>query len=596
VAVKATTLERFRLCTVTEFQIERSGARLALANAVAAVVLLASGGVMALLIALQRQGIIPLSNEWWYRLVAAHGTTMLLFWLLFFEVAALYWGSTMLLNARMRAPRLAWGVFGMMTVGVVLANYTMLTGRATVMFTAYPPLEAHSLFYASILLFAVGVLMAVGLFFANVIGAKRDGTYTGSLPLVVYGLATAAIIAVYSLATGAVAYGATFLQSIGVIDSVDPAVYRMFFWGIGHGAQQVNLAAMVAVWYALIGLTLGGRTISETMSRIAFLLLLAFIHLGAVHHLLVDPGLGTSHRLMNTSYLLYLAVLASLIHAFCIPAAMEVAQRERGFRRTLFEWLKKAPWKEPGFSALVLSVVLFGFIAGVTGVLMSTMHLNMLIHNTLFVPGHFHATVVAGTTLAFMGIAYYLVPILSRRQLVAVGVARIQPYFFGFGVTLLSLAMLRAGQLGVPRRVADLGYDGTVLPVDSFTEPQVEVSMALVSVGAVLAVIGGAMFVYVMVATLLFGKKDSDRPLAGLALAFGPQAVGRRVQVESTAAVDGHAGATAVEADHEPHDRRIRFRNFEAPGTVTLVFLFLAWFVLMYVVAHLNISRIWPVG
>jgi cytochrome c oxidase subunit I len=593
VAVTETKLERYRVCAVTEFRIERSGARLALANAVAGVVLLAIGGIMALLVALQRQDLIPLSNDWWYRLVAAHGTNMLLFWLLFFEVGALYWGSTMLLNARMRAPKVAWGVFGMMVVGVGLANYTILNGEATVMFTAYPPLEASSLYYLGVLLFAVGVLLAVVLFFANVVGAKRDGTYTGSLPLVVYGLATAAIIAVYSLATGAVAYGALLVQSIGLIDSVDPAFYRMFFWGIGHGAQQVNLAAMVAVWYALIGLTLGGRTVSESMSRVAFLLLLAFIHLGAVHHLLVDPGLGTSHRLMNTSYLLYLAVLASLIHAFCIPAAIEVAQRERGLRASLFEWLKKAPWKEPGFSALVLSVVLFGFFAGVTGVLMSTMQLNMLIHNTLFVPGHFHLTVVAGTTMAFMGIAYYLVPILTQRRLVGVGVARIQPYVFSAGVTIFSLAMLRAGQLGVPRRVANLAYEGTVLPVDSFAQTQAEVSMAALSVGAVLAVIGGGMFIYVMVATLLFGEKGSDRPLGNLALAFGPQAVGRRVQVEASVAADGHSG---LAVDHAPHDRSIKFKNFEAPGTVTLVFIFLAWFVLMYVLAHLNIARVWPVG
>ncbi|HSK96630.1 MAG TPA: cbb3-type cytochrome c oxidase subunit I [Euzebyales bacterium] len=591
-AAQAPPAEQFRTCTVTEFRVERSGANLALANAVAAVVLLAAGGLMALLIALQRQGIVPLSNDWWYRLVSAHGATMLLFWLLFFEVAALYWGSTMLLNARMRAPRVAWGVFGLMVAGVALVQWTTFTGRSTVMFTAYPPLEASPLYYLGVLMFAVGVLLACGLFFANVIGAGRERTYDGSLPLVVYGLATAAIIAVYSLLTGAVAYGLVFLRSLGVIETVDPAVYRMFFWGIGHGAQQVNLAAMVAVWYALIALTTGGRTISESLSRVAFLLLLAFIHLGAVHHLLVDPGLGTSHRLMNTSYLLYLAVLASLIHAFCIPSAIEVAQRERGFGRGLFTWLIRAPWKEPGFSALVLSISFFGFVAGVTGVLMSTMHLNMLIHNTLFVPGHFHATVVSGTTLAFMGIAYYLVPILSRRSLVGVGVARLQPYVFGGGVALLSLAMIRAGQLGVPRRVADLGYEGTVLPVDTFQQPQAELSMLLVTVGAVLAVIGGAMFIYVMVATLLTGK-ISDRPLGTLALAFGPQAVEGRVRAEAPIAADGHTG---LDADHEPHARRTRFANFEAPGTVVLVGIFLAWFILMYLLAHFNISRVWPVG
>jgi cytochrome c oxidase subunit I len=583
---------RFRTCTVTEFRVERSGARLALANAVAGVVMLSVGGIMALLIALQRQGLVPISNDMWYRLVAAHGSTMLLFWLLFFEVGALYWGSTMLLNARMRLPRLAWGVFGAMVASVVVANVLMLTGRATVMFTAYPPLEAHPLFYASILVFAVGVLVAVAIFFTNVVAARRERTYEGSVPLVVYGLATAAIIAVYSLLTGAIAYGMIFLHSIGLLETVDPAAYRLFFWGIGHGAQQVNLAAMVAVWYALIGLTLGGRTISESLSRVAFVLLLAFIHLGAVHHLLVDPGLGTSHRLMNTSYLLYLAVLASLIHAFCIPAATEVAQRERGHDKGLFTWLLRGPWKEPGFSALVLSVVIFGFFGGVTGVLMSTMQLNMLIHNTLFVPGHFHITVVSGTTVAFMGLAYYLVPILTRRSLVGIGVARLQPYVFGGGVILFSLGMIRAGQLGVPRRVADLSYQGTVLPVDAFQQPQAVLSMGLVAIGAVLAVIGGAMFVFVMVSTLLTGK-ESDRPLGALALAFGPQAVGQRVRAETPVAADGHLGRGG---EHEPHDRRIRWRNFEAPGTVVLTLVFLTWFIGMYVIAHLRISTLWPVG
>jgi hypothetical protein len=47
------------------------------------------------------------------------------------------------------------------------------------MFTAYPPLEAHPLFYLAILVFAVGVLIAVGIFFANVVGAKRDGPTRG---------------------------------------------------------------------------------------------------------------------------------------------------------------------------------------------------------------------------------------------------------------------------------------------------------------------------------------------------------------------------------------------------------------------------------
>ncbi len=578
-----------RVCNVTGFVINRDGQRLALAHVVAGVLMLAAGGLMAILIAFQRQG-LPISDDWWYRLVASHGATMLLFWILLFEVGALYWGSTMLLNARMRMPRLAWANFGMMVVGVLLAQWAMLSGNATVMFTAYPPLTAHPVYYGGILLFAVGVLVACVLFFVNIIAAKREGNYEGSLPLVVYGLMAAAVIAVYSLLTGAVAYGMLFLNSIGVLAEVDPAQYRLFFWGIGHGAQQVNLAAMVAVWYALIGFTLGGRPVNEGLSRFAFLLYIAFIHLGAVHHLLVDPGLGTTHRIMNTSYLLYLAVLASLIHAFSLPASMELAQRERGYNKGFFEWLKKGPWREPGFSSLVLSIVYFGFIAGVTGVLMGTMQLNMLIHNTLFTVGHFHATVVSGTTLAFMGISYYLLPLLSQRKLQSVRVAQLQPYVFGGGVALLTLAMLLAGQLGVPRRVADLSYEGAPLTTDMFSVGPVPAVMAVVSVGAVAAIIGGIMFVWVMVMTLLKGER-TDAPDEGLNFAFGPKAKQR------TSLTSG--GTTLTETaviDHQDGSLKPRWRRFEAPGTYVIVLGFLVWFVGFYILAHLNLSQSWPVG
>lgn len=578
---RATSQRVFTTCDVTEFEMERSGRRLALANGVAGVVLLAFAGTLALLIASQRlESVTFISDDMWYRLLAAHGTTALLYWLLFFEVAGLYWGSTVLLNAPMRVPRLAWGVFGMMLLGVGISEYAMLFDRVPVMFTAYPPLEASWYYYAGVLLVAVGVLAAVGIFFANVVMARREGYYSGSLPLVTFGFATAAIIAVYALGTGAVAYGALLLKSLGIIGYIDPAFYRLFFWGIGHGAQQVNLAAMVAIWYGLAGLTVGARPVNEGLSRVAFVLLLVFIHLGAVHHLLVDPGLGTTHRLMNTSYLMYLAVLASLIHAFSIPAAIEVGQRERGFTKGLFGWLKRGPWGSPGFSSLVLSLVLFGFFAGVTGVLMGYMQLNLMIHNTLFVPGHFHGTVVAGTTLAFMGFAYYVVPQLARKPLAFVKMARWQPYVFAGGVTVLMGGMTVLGRYNVPRRVADLSYENAAVPVDMFTAAPTQLILLMTTIGAIVAVIGGAMFVGIMVATLL--KPRVQRVGAG----FGHDVV--------------YAGTSP--ATHDIHtlqhegERRRWWSSFEAPGTFLVVMVFFGWFVAMYLLAHFNISQLWPVG
>ena len=88
--------------------------------------------------------------------------------------------------------------------------------------------------------------------------------------------------------------------------------------------------------------------------------------------------------------------------ALTVPGAIEAAQRRKGFNRGLFEWLRKAPWGNPAFAGMFLSLVMFGFLGGISGVVLGTEQLNILMHNTLYVPGHFHGTVVAGTTLSLL--------------------------------------------------------------------------------------------------------------------------------------------------------------------------------------------------
>ena len=94
-----------------------------------------------------------------------------------------------------------------------------------------------------------------------------------------------------------------------------------------------------------------------------------------------------------------------MIHGFTVPASVEVAMRHKGYGKGLFGWLTSAPWCNPGFSAFFLSLIIFGFGGGITGVTLGTQQINIIAHNTLRIPGHFHVTVVGGTTLAFMGLA-----------------------------------------------------------------------------------------------------------------------------------------------------------------------------------------------
>ena len=555
----------YRVCGVTTLKVDMHTERLIIANAVMAVVCLVLGGTAALLIALTRWQVFHLlPADWFYRLLTLHGVDMLVAWIVFFEMAGLHFGSTALLNARHAAPKLAWLGFGLMTVGGLTVNGVILVDpNSAVMFSAYVPLKAHPLFYLSYILFAVGALITVVTFFINIVVAKREKRFEGSMPLAVFGLMTAAILAVYTLLEGAIAIVPAFLWSLGVFQNYDPGIYRNFFWGFGHPAQQVNLAAMVAIWYMLAQMTTGIRPVNEKFSRLAFILYLFFINLGSAHHLLVDPGLSFAWKAVNTSYAMYLAVLGSMMHAFSIPAAIEIAQRAKGFGKGLFGWLRNAPWNEPGFSAMVMSMILFGWIGGVTGVTIGTEQINMLAHNTLRLPGHFHATVVGGTTLAFMGFTYYVIPLIFRKELKLKSWAKWQPYVYGIGSALVSLGMITSGLQGVARRNWDITFAGVV-------PGTVDLTLAIFGIGALIAVTGGIMYVTIVLVSILTGPRLEASNLLLVAGTHNPL-------LEST---------TLTDAQMEDKKNQPR-------GTLVLVFAFLVWFAVYYLSNWWLLGRTW---
>ena len=115
------------------------------------------GGLFGLSIALTRWPAVHLlPADWFYLALTAHGFDVLLVWIIFFEMAVLYFASAVLLNCRLAAPRWAWAQFGLMLVGALMTNVAVLQGNSSVMFTSYPPLQASPWFYLGLILFAVG--------------------------------------------------------------------------------------------------------------------------------------------------------------------------------------------------------------------------------------------------------------------------------------------------------------------------------------------------------------------------------------------------------------------------------------------------------
>ncbi|MGB8274281.1 MAG: cbb3-type cytochrome c oxidase subunit I [Alphaproteobacteria bacterium] len=558
--------DSFRTCPETGLRVSGHAEALIKANAVAAVVFLAVGGLFGFLVAMTRWPAVHLLKaEWFYTVLTGHGVNVLLFWIIFFEIAILYFASAVLLNSRLATPKIAWAGFVLMMVGAIMTDVAILQGDSSVMFTSYVPMPAAPHFYLGLILFAVGALVGCFVFFGTLVIAREERTYQGSIPLVTFGALTAAIIAVFTIASGAIILIPTFLWSVGLISNIDSLMYRVIWWGMGHSSQQINVSAHVAVWYAIAAMVLGAKPLSEKVSRSAFLLYILFLQLASAHHILVDPGISSEWKIFNTSYAMYLAVLGSMIHGMSVPGAIEAAQRRRGFTKGVFEWLRKAPWGNPAFSSMAMSVVMFGFLGGITGVILGTEQLNLIMHNTLYVPGHFHGTVVAGTTLAFMGVTYLVVPLIFRRELVMKKVAQWQPYVFGIGVGGISLFMMGAGTLGVARRHWDITFSDAAL---HFEYPAAAFLMlGLNGVFAILAALGGLMYVLVVVGSVLFGKpRDAESIRRYPAITAGGAAV-------------AHYGSEGT---------------LKLPGTIVLVGIFFLSFVLYYFVNWKYLSEIWP--
>ncbi|PCI27748.1 MAG: cytochrome C oxidase subunit I [SAR324 cluster bacterium] len=483
----------FRTCPATGLKVHMPAERLMYVYAVTAVVCLLLGGVMAILLALTRWPAIHLlPADLFYRFLTAHGVNMLIFWVVLFEMAGVMFASTVVLSNRLPAPKFGWLNFILMFTGVIMVNYTIFTGGADVLFTSYVPMKAEPNYYLGIILFAVGAILNCVHFLITLVIGRKEGYFQGSLPLFSYGIFIAVVIALFTLLAGAATYIPVWLWSLGVIPSIDAELYRLGFWGFGHSAQQINLAAMVSIWYLLGTLTVGSKPTNEKFSRLAFLLYLFGINLGSVHHLLVDPGLSNSFRVFNTSYLMYAATVGSMMHAFSIPSSIEIAQRAKGFTKGTFDWLVNAPWKEPGFSGMFLSLIIFGFGGGTTGVTQGTEQINMMIHNTLRMPGHFHVTVVGGTTLAFMALTYYFLPLVLRKNVIGMKLATAQIWIFGIGICIMSTGMSFAGILGVPRRHWDVTFADAIFQVPF--SATATTMLGVLGIGGVMAFVGLLMF------------------------------------------------------------------------------------------------------
>ena len=446
--------------------------------------------------------IIPSTD--YYTVLTAHGVFMVISFTIFFLVGLFTWALTRSLDRPLLNIKITWTWYGLMAAGMTLTGISILAGfvdsidmSADVLFTFYAPLQAHPLFYAGLTVFIVGTWIAGADWFRTFL-AWRSEHPDERIPLQTFMVLTT--MTMWYIASSAVAASVLLFLlpwSLGFIDQVNPTLTRTLFWFFGHPVVYFWLMPAYMLWYTVLPKIAGGRLFSDPLARVVFVLFVLLSTPVGIHHQYLDPGIAEGFKFISMTNTMFL-LLPSLLTAFTVVASVEYGARQRG-GTGLLGWLTNLPWRKPEFTGMMLAGLMFA-AGGFSGMVNAGMNINYLIHNTLWVPGHFHLTVGTAVALTMMAGTYWIWPQISNKPIFSSQIGLFQVVLWFIGMALMSNAMHAQGLLGVPRRTAEPEYSGFDYPTmfGGFEELNIQIA------------IGGTLL---FVSTILF--------LGNLALTMG---------------------------------------------------------------------------
>ena len=331
----------------------------------------------------------------YYASVTLHGTVMAYVLTTFFAMGFGYAVTATSLGRPIRGIMAAWAGFAICLVGALMAAVAVLEGRATVLYTFYPPLLASPWYYLGVLLLIGGSMIWVVLMVVNMIDWKRDNPGR-PVPLAMFAITATALLWAWTAAGAELELvGILLPRSFGWGDLIDAGLGRTLFSVTLHGIVYFWLMPAYIALYTLLPQAAGGRLYSDTMGRLTFIMFLVFSVPVGMHHLLADPEHGTGFKFLQSS-LTFLVALPTLLTVFTISASLEIAGRLHG-GRGLLGWVRALPWDEPMVLASGLSGVMLG-LGGFGGFINMSYAMNSMIHNTSWVTAHSHM-IFGGTTV-----------------------------------------------------------------------------------------------------------------------------------------------------------------------------------------------------
>lgn len=476
--------------------------KLSLANIWVAFVTFALAALMGLYQVAERSGLFPaLENiELYYRSVSSHGVIMGFVLTTFFIMGFGYWISHTTLKIPLWGGMgLGWTSFTIAFSGTAMAALLLLMGDASVMYTFYPPLRANPLFYIGAALLIVGswVWCLQMVMTMNVWKSQNPGV---AVPLAMYAMTANAILwFITSLGVTSEVLFQLIPWSLGWSDTVDVGLARTLFSWTLHAIVYFWLIPAYIAFYTLLPKAAGGKLFCDESSRIAILMLLVFSVPIGMHHLYLDPFQAAGWKFVHMIGT-FMVAIPTLITGFTVIASMEVAGRLRG-GKGLLGWIGALNWSHPmvlsgGLSLLMLAV------GGWSGVVNASYSMDVAVHNTQWITGHFHLIFAGTVVIMYFATAYYMWPTLTGRPLYSTKLALMQLWLWFIGMVVLTLPWHALGLAGQPRRIGVPPY------AEEFMESWGQYEF-LMFVGGVLLFVSAVM----LVVNLLFSHlnaKDAE--------------------------------------------------------------------------------------
>ena len=415
---------------------------------------LIGSGLFSILLVASRT---PYVNQWlpsgnfFHIALVLHVDLSVLVW--FVAMAGLLWS----LYGRPRAAGLGWlalWVTGGGTLAMALAPF--LNPGEPIMANYIPVLESP-LFLSGLVVFGLGATLLVlrSLLTTPRIGQQLDGQGALGFGLNAAGVATAVALLCFAWSWIVLP---TSLHG--------KAYYEILFWGGGHALQFTWTLLMLVAWLWLANACGARIVLSPRITVLLLLLALAGVFVTPVAYLAHDVT-SVEHRNLLTWAMrlgggpaIVPVALAAVLGVLTVRLSNDAALR-------------------PLRAALLSSVLLFA-AGGVIGV---------FIHGSnVRIPAHYHGSIV-GVTLALMGAVYRILPALGY-QAPQGRMATLQPWLYGMGQLMHIIGLVWSGGYGVQRKVA-----GT----DQVLRSTAEVAgMGLMGLGGLIAIIGGLLFVVVV--------------------------------------------------------------------------------------------------